>query len=134
MLADNYTNRYFKHEGGDTKGVIELRGLAFEAVRKLETDMLQFWITTPDRVFQLLAPSFRERERWVAAIHWALDAERAREMYGDGTKYQEMRTKEEGMYVVLSVTNVAGDDPNKVYYEIRVRNNRRITSVTKRYR
>ena len=127
-------DRYFENEGGDSKGVIELCALQFDAVQALDTDLLQFRINTPERVFELLAPSFRERERWVAAIQWALNAERAREIYGDGRKYQDIREKEEGLYVVVSVTNVPGSDSRKTYYEIRIRHQRRITSVTKRYR
>lgn len=103
-------------------------------MQKSATDLLHFRIQTPDRAFELLASSFWEREHWVAAIHWALDAERAREEYGDGTKYQEIRAKEEDMYVVLSVTTVDGEDKGKTYYEITVRHRRRITSVIKRYR
>ena len=127
-------DRYFEHEGGDPKGVVELDGLDFDAVQKSSTDLLQFWIQTPDRAFELLASSFWERERWVAAIRWALDAERAREEYGDGTQYQEIRSKEEEMYVVLSVTTVDGEDQGKTYYEITVRHRRRHTSIIKRYR
>ena len=97
------------------------------------TNLLQFCINTQigpstSRVVLLGARA------QVAAVHWALDAERARAIYGDGTKYQEIRAKEEDMYVVLSVTTVEGEDPGKTYYEIRVRHRRRITSVVKRYR
>jgi hypothetical protein len=127
-------DRYFEHEGGDSKGVVELDSLDFDAVHAVSHDLLQFRINTPDRVFELLASSFCERERWIAAIHWAMDAERARKIYGDGTKYQEIRAKEEDMYVVLSVTNVKGEDPAKTYYEITVRHKRHLTSMIKRYR
>jgi hypothetical protein len=137
-MLSSYTaivlDRYFEHEGGDQKGVVELGGLGFDAVQASATDLLQFCVNTPDRSFELLASSFWEREHWVAAIHWAMDAERAREIYGDGTKYQEIRAKEEDMYVVLSVTTVQGEHAGKTYYEIRVRHRRRITSVIKRYR
>jgi hypothetical protein len=131
---------YFEREGGDSKGFVDLSGLTFDAVRPFTTDNMQFQIvTSAGRTFDLLAPSYRDRQRWAAAIHWAIDPVRAREEYGDGKKYQEWREEEEGMYVVLSVTQAAagpGEDASsktKTYYEVRVRHHRRITSVSKRY-